>query len=185
MYFSHGGGGGVERGKRTGDSQTVFRDIQRLDDLAPQILTCKPPLLQGANNQELCKRIVKGKFDCPSFMSAECRDLVRRMMNVDAVKRITISEIQQHAWCKGWFAKTERHDGTGKQIDCEASMDSLNGSDQIPVDDRVVDSVCQHGYNRKYVGKCVAKNLHNQCTATYWVLQQKRQAALQSAAGKD
>ena len=31
---------------------------------------------QGSNNQDLCRKIVKGRFECPSFMSAECRDLV-------------------------------------------------------------------------------------------------------------
>lgn len=106
---------------------------------------------QGANNQDLCKRIIKGKFECPTFMSAECRDLVRRMMNVDATKRITIPEIQQHAWCRGGFARIEQHDGSGKQIDCEMSMDSLDGSEQITVDDRIVEQVCQLGFKKEYV----------------------------------
>ena len=26
---------------------------------------------QGSNNQDLCRKIVKGRFECPSFMSAE------------------------------------------------------------------------------------------------------------------
>jgi hypothetical protein len=33
----------------------------------------------GAWGQDLCRRIVKGKFECPSFMSADVRDLIKKV----------------------------------------------------------------------------------------------------------
>ena len=55
---------------------------------------------QGQNNQDLCRKIIKGKFECASFMSAECRDLVRKMLQVDPVKRISLPDCMQHAWAR-------------------------------------------------------------------------------------
>lgn len=34
----------------------------------------------------------------PDFISASCADLIRQMLNVDPLKRITISEIRKHPW---------------------------------------------------------------------------------------
>ena len=53
----------------------------------------------GSSSQELCRRIVSGKFECPAFMSSECRELVRRMLTVDVSRRITLAESQQHPFC--------------------------------------------------------------------------------------
>ena len=54
-------------------------------------------LLQGklpfkAKDQNgLCKAIIKGSFDpLPDFTSAECRDLIRRMLTVSAVSNGTL-----------------------------------------------------------------------------------------------
>ena len=46
---------------------------------------------QGANNQDLCKRIVRGKFDCPSFVSDDCKGLLLRMLTVDPGRRCSLS----------------------------------------------------------------------------------------------
>jgi hypothetical protein len=54
---------------------------------------------QGSSNQDLCRRIIKGKFDCPSFMSADCKDLIRRMLTVEAIKRCSLLDVQRHSWC--------------------------------------------------------------------------------------
>eukprot|EP01132_Coremiostelium_polycephalum_P005957 gene5957-7420_t len=46
----------------------------------------------------LFKKIREGVFNIPDFISPSCADLIRKMLVVDPVKRITISEIRNHPW---------------------------------------------------------------------------------------
>lgn len=46
----------------------------------------------------LFSKIKRGKFKMPSFLSGPCQDLIRSMLVVDPLKRITIPEIQRHPW---------------------------------------------------------------------------------------
>mmetsp|Transcript_18582 Transcript_18582/g.45657 ORF Transcript_18582/g.45657 Transcript_18582/m.45657 type:complete len:365 (+) Transcript_18582:6-1100(+) len=134
---------------------------------------------QGSNNQELCKRIVKGKFECPSFMSSECKDLVRKMMNVDVSKRISIRGIQEHVWCRQVFLRNSPPEPKGpmRQIDCEVSQSSIDGYEKVEVDEHVVSLVAELGFRKDYIRRCVSKNLHNLCTTSYWVLAHKKQSS--------
>ncbi len=56
----------------------------------------------GNTSQDLCRRIASGKFECPAFMSPECRDLVRRMLCVDTSRRTSLVDAEQHSWCRGY-----------------------------------------------------------------------------------
>lgn len=46
----------------------------------------------------LFKKIKSGMYSLPSHLGADTRDLVPRMLVVDPMKRITISEIKKHRW---------------------------------------------------------------------------------------
>ena len=46
----------------------------------------------------LYKRIRSGLYRCPEYISEEARDLIGRMLTVDADKRATIAELRSHAW---------------------------------------------------------------------------------------
>ncbi|KYQ93026.1 putative protein serine/threonine kinase [Tieghemostelium lacteum] len=50
------------------------------------------------NIPTLFKKIREGNFVIPDFVSASCADLIRKMLVVDPMKRITISEIRKHPW---------------------------------------------------------------------------------------
>eukprot|EP00961_Rhodomonas_salina_P195068 2633662-Rhodomonas_salina.1 len=110
---------------------------------------------QGANNQDLCRKIVKGKFECASFMSLECRDLVRRMLSVDPSRRISLDDCAQHVWCRAGFRRLERPAGCEvlvHEIDCEVSMESLdNKQPLIEPDHDIVDQACKLGFNKDFV----------------------------------
>jgi 5'-AMP-activated protein kinase catalytic alpha subunit len=80
---------------------------------------------QGSNNQDLCRKIVKGRFECPSFMSGECRDLVRLMLNVDPVKRISLDDCARHIWARSAYAKKPPIDPRDAPV-CRASPLSLS-----------------------------------------------------------
>ncbi|EGC29439.1 hypothetical protein DICPUDRAFT_58802 [Dictyostelium purpureum] len=46
----------------------------------------------------LFKKIREGVFNIPDFVSPSCADLIRKMLVVDPVKRVTIHEIRNHPW---------------------------------------------------------------------------------------
>eukprot|EP00802_Teleaulax_amphioxeia_P013346 Tamp_13396.p1 GENE.Tamp_13396~~Tamp_13396.p1 ORF type:complete len:155 (+),score=24.27 Tamp_13396:702-1166(+) len=132
---------------------------------------------QGSNNQDLCRKIVKGRFECPSFMSAECRDLVRLMLNVDPVKRITLDDCARHIWARSAYAKKPPIDHSQapvRTIDCEASIDSVAGGMGTEADPELVDKLAGLGFLKAYTQQCVRNNRHNLCNTTYYLLQQKK-----------
>nr|ADI46954.1 AMPKR1m [Volvox carteri f. nagariensis] len=57
---------------------------------------------KGTTQATLFKAIQRGSFEpLPSYISSECKDLVRRMLVVDPQARITMDEILRHPWvCK-------------------------------------------------------------------------------------
>ncbi|KAI9719094.1 MAG: hypothetical protein M1812_003724 [Candelaria pacifica] len=46
----------------------------------------------------LFKKIAQGNFSVPNFLSSGAIDLIRRMLMVDPVRRISVQEIRQHPW---------------------------------------------------------------------------------------
>ena len=53
---------------------------------------------KGKNQQSLHEAILKGKFKEIENVSFECRDLIRKIFEVDVEKRIKIDEILEHSW---------------------------------------------------------------------------------------
>lgn len=132
---------------------------------------------QGSNNQDLCRKIVKGRFDCPSFMSAECRDLVRLMLNVDPSKRISLDDCGRHVWARSAYAQKppiDPADAPIRLIDCERSTDSVTGKMGIQPDTELVDKLASLGFLKAYTQQCVLNNRHNLCNTTYHLLMQKK-----------
>jgi serine/threonine protein kinase len=57
------------------------------------------------NIRMLFNSIRAGEFTIPSFVSKGAADLLRRMLTVDPLKRITVAQIQQHAWFRSGLPK--------------------------------------------------------------------------------
>jgi len=66
------------------------------------ILLCGFPPFYEEELPALFDQILKGRYDFPSpwwdAISADAKDLVRRMLTVDPKKRITAAEVLQHKW---------------------------------------------------------------------------------------
>lgn len=50
------------------------------------------------SNDLLYRKIIEGKFSFPSFVSESAKDLIRRILNVNPVKRFRVEEIVGHPW---------------------------------------------------------------------------------------
>lgn len=53
------------------------------------------------NIQKLLHKVKRGVYQIPSWVPAEARDLIWRMLTVDPAQRITTAQIQQHPWFVG------------------------------------------------------------------------------------
>ncbi|KAL2824676.1 kinase-like protein [Aspergillus cavernicola] len=54
------------------------------------------------------RRIARADMAVPSFVSAEARDLIKRLLVLDPEKRISLDEIQKHPWILKHCAKEDR-----------------------------------------------------------------------------
>ncbi len=52
------------------------------------------------NVRRLLQKVKTGVFTIPDFVPADAADLIRRMLVVNPSKRMTIAQIEQHAWFK-------------------------------------------------------------------------------------
>jgi len=46
----------------------------------------------------LCKKIRRGKYNVPGYVSSEAQDLIAQMLTVDPTSRISMANVQKHSW---------------------------------------------------------------------------------------
>jgi serine/threonine protein kinase len=54
----------------------------------------------GPSLHEVYAQIKGGKYQTPGYLSDNCRDLIRRLLCVDPVERITLNEVLIHPWMR-------------------------------------------------------------------------------------
>jgi 5'-AMP-activated protein kinase, catalytic alpha subunit len=78
----------------------------------------------------LYKKIINCDYTIPKFVSAECTDLIKRVLDTNPQTRLTLAEIRSHAW----FSQMKKsNDFAG----------ILVGQDPIPVDKEILEQVIQ------------------------------------------
>lgn len=60
------------------------------------------------NLRHLLEKVKRGVFHIPHFVPAECQSLLRAMIEVDAEKRITLTEVIRHPWVVGGSSSSLR-----------------------------------------------------------------------------
>lgn len=117
---------------------------------------------EDPNTTELYKKILKGRFEVPEFLSPNAKDLLKRVLNTDPKKRATIREIREHAWYS--LVKPPEYD-EGIMI----------GYKQVPMDYGIVSELSEYNIDPDYAKKCIEANRHNDITTTYYLLIKKYQ----------
>ena len=103
--------------------------------------------------------VLSGKIEMPEFFSEEVKDLLRHMLDMDAEKRFTLKDIQEHEW----FNLNETIMLPGIVI----------GKNKIPIDERILNMIQAYGLDKESVRKKVEDNKFDEETAMYYLLVKK------------
>ncbi|KAH7388609.1 serine/threonine protein kinase-like protein Kin1 [Pyrenochaeta sp. MPI-SDFR-AT-0127] len=74
------------------------------------VLVCGKVPFDDQSMPQLHAKIKKGHVDYPPWLSAECRNLIHKMLQTDPTQRLTLSEIMSHPWLtKGFNSPPENY----------------------------------------------------------------------------
>jgi 5'-AMP-activated protein kinase catalytic alpha subunit len=59
------------------------------------------------NTNILYKKILKGAFELPEFLSRSAKDLLKKILNTDPETRYKIVDIRKHSWMKSAMSNIE------------------------------------------------------------------------------
>lgn len=112
--------------------------------------------------QKLYKKIISGVFTIPDFVSPSAADLLRKILVVDPQKRLNLRQIMQHPW----YVEA-----------CPDPVPPVVETDNPTVIDfKIVYTMVQtlRDWDAVAIVKALSQNKHNQMTATYYLLMEKR-----------
>ena len=120
------------------------------------------------NQNILFGKIAKGLFSLPSFLSASCKDLLKKILVTDPKKRYGFEEIKHHSW----FMSV--NNVMGKNIFFN-SPGVFVEEDVIPIDVEIIAEIYNdfHIDIAKIINE-VLKNRHNKITTTYYLILKRK-----------
>ena len=118
---------------------------------------------EDKDNEKLYEKIKQGNFIVPEFLSENCKDFIKKILNVDPNKRYNITQIKKHPW----FNQLDQNKYMSKGL--------LIYKYIVPIDEEIVEKMkSEYEYNEKEVRMNILANKHNHITTTYYLfLKQK------------
>ena len=113
---------------------------------------------EESNTSKLYKKILKGKFDIPNFVSREAKDLLEKILHIDPDKRITIKDIKKHKWFN---------------LNCSLKMTAENYEFKpiATVHTKILSQMSGYNFkNVKLIEYLISNNKHNAITIAYNLL---------------
>ena len=116
---------------------------------------------EDPDTTELYKKILIGKFNIPSFVSQEAKDLIKQILVGDPQKRYTPKDIRSHSW----FTTTN-------QPICQAKG-LIVGYTHMLYEEQILIQLEQKGFQRDKVVRYLDANKHNHETTCYYLILKK------------
>lgn len=110
------------------------------------------------DTQMLYKKIMRGEFSIPSFLSNNASDLIKSVLNTNPQKRYTVDQIKAHPWFQLYKGYVNIQKGL------------IIGYNEIPIDEAIIDNVASFGYERDVIYQSLKNNRHNKTTTLYYLL---------------
>jgi serine/threonine protein kinase len=123
---------------------------------------------EDENTGNLYKKILSCNYKLPSFVSDSVKDLISKILNTDPAKRYTIKDIRNHPWMN--------QDGAVKQ-QLVANENHLQNV-KLAVEAKLK----KHGIDPEYAMQCVNCRIHNNITATYYLIVKQVQREMEEKA---
>ncbi|KAJ3130517.1 Map microtubule affinity-regulating kinase [Nowakowskiella sp. JEL0407] len=112
-----------------------------------------------SNLQALYDSILKCKFDLPSSVSAECKDLIQHLLVINPKKRFTATQVKEHPWIVAGTSFLDDASTTPKKLTTENDLDP-----------EVMEQLETMGFEHQSIVKSVLEYQYNQISATYHLL---------------
>lgn len=116
---------------------------------------------EDRDTNKLYQKILSGEFAMPKGLSADCQDMLKKVMNTDPETRLTTEQIKQHPW----------YVHNNKPV-CNA-QGLIIGKNEIPIEPAMLRHLDQFGFKADFAMQCLNRNKHNQVTTTYYLLLKK------------
>jgi len=133
---------------------------------------------QAIGASELNRRILRGQFMLPDWLSSEAADLIRQMLTLSPERRITLDDIFEHPWLQGVAEKESRL--AARQEASRAGVDAASpraeGAGEEP-DAAILKQVEQLGFSAEAVSQSVRAKAYDHAAALYHMLQRKAAVA--------
>ena len=124
---------------------------------------------EDVSNDNLYRKIIKGKFDIPKSISKNAKDLINKILVVSPSKRINIKDIKKHPWVLKYLETNQNFENIFKNIGLDM------GKYVIPIDEDIVNEI-----NNKYkvekvqIRKNILYNIVNDISTLYYLILNKK-----------
>ncbi|KND03562.1 CAMK/CAMKL/MARK protein kinase [Spizellomyces punctatus DAOM BR117] len=132
--------------------------------------------------KKLYDKVLSGRYDIPSYVSADCQDLISKLLTLDPKERYTCAQVLQHSWMVASESRSSVADeGIATQEDSgnqlgrqqqglKAEIPHLRPRTPAELDGEILDRLEALGFDRGSAARDVLSGKFNQAAGTYYLL---------------
>ncbi|XP_056217159.1 SNF-related serine/threonine-protein kinase-like isoform X1 [Falco biarmicus] len=129
------------------------------------MLVCGHPPFQEANDSETLTMIMDCRYTVPPHVSAQCADLISRMLQRDPKQRASLEQIEGHAWLQGVDPSP-----ASRCLLPLTSHKRVSGEEHEII---LQAMTCGNIADRDTIQEALEANRYNHITATYFLLAER------------
>ncbi|KAM9507968.1 uncharacterized protein ACIB01_000261 isoform 3-T4 [Guaruba guarouba] len=129
------------------------------------MLVCGHPPFQEANDSETLTMIMDCRYTVPVHVSAQCADLISRMLQRDPKRRASLEQIEGHAWLQGVDPSPASR--------CLLPLTSHRRVSQEEHEIILRAMMCGNIADRDTIQEALEADRYNHITATYFLLAER------------
>ena len=124
---------------------------------------------EDSSNDKLYKKILKGKFKMPKFLSKNAKDLISKILVVIPQKRINIKDIKKHPWVLKFIEKDNKYKDIFKSL-------GLNSDKYIiPIDEDIVNEINnKYKVEKEIIRKNILCDIVSDISTLYYLMLNKK-----------
>ncbi|KAG5839783.1 hypothetical protein ANANG_G00208630 [Anguilla anguilla] len=128
------------------------------------MLVCGKPPFQETNDSETLTMIMDCRYTVPPHVSADCKDLIARMLQRDPSRRASLADIEEHPWLRGVDPSPSPAGRASAPLTSHHSL--------TPEEHQAILQAMSSGNiaDRDTIQEALEANQYNHITATYYLL---------------